>query len=171
MFGSASASAKPPAKGGPDFANPRRVKDDHARLEGKPGKPLCIIGNPQRFDGNILRRRDLRVHWHEIVFAIELQAVTGQIDESHGVRPGSLRLVEKVPECRAQGFAIEIASAGDVEAGRLQGLGDEARVVGGRGELARLVGRVANHKGDALFHVRHRWRSERKKDEGQASEM
>ena len=151
---------------------PRRVKDDQARLEGKPGKPLCIIGNAQRFDGHILRRRDLRVHGHEIVFAIELQAITSEIDESHGVRPGGLRLVEKVPECRAQGFAIEVTRAAHVEAGRLEGLGDEARVIGRGGKLARLIGCVANHKvmrfsvsaidGDVKAS---------KKDEGQASEM
>jgi hypothetical protein len=69
---------------------------------------------------------DLRVHRHEIVSAFELQAVTGEIHERHSIRSRCLRLIKKIPECRAQGFAIEVARAGDVESRRLQGLGDDA---------------------------------------------
>ena len=109
---------------------PRRVEDDQTRLEGKPVKPPCIIGNAQRFDGHILRRCNLRIHRDKRIVSIELKAVTGEIHEGHGVGPRCLCLVEEILERRAQGFAIEIARAGHIETSRLQGLGNKARVIG-----------------------------------------
>ena len=101
-----------------------------------------------------MRRRDLRVHRHEIVFAVELRAVAGEVHERDGIWSRCLSLVEEVPERRAQRFAIEVARAGDIEAGCLQGLGDEARVIGWGGKWTRLVGSVADHERNAFFRFR-----------------
>ena len=130
---------------------PRRVKDNKARLQGKPGEPLRIIGDAQRFARHVLSGRDLRIHGNEIVVAVELHAVTPQIHERDGVWSRCLSFVEEVPQRAAQRFAVEVPRAGNVEACRLQGLGDEARVIGGSRRSTRLVGGVANHERDAFF--------------------
>ena len=75
-----------------------------------------------------------------------------------------------MPQRAAQRFAIEVARAGDVEAGRLQCLGDEARVIGWRGKWTRLVGGVANHERDAFFRFRPRWRGKSKREEREAGD-
>ena len=148
----------------------RRVEDDEARLQGKPGEPLRIIGDAQRLDRHVLSGRDLRVHRHEIVVAVELYAVTAEIHERDGVWSRCLSLVEEVPQRAAQRFAVEVARAGDVEAGCLQRLCDEARVIGWRGKGGCLIGGVANHERDAFFGFRPRWRGKSEREEREAGD-
>ena len=74
--------------------------------------------------------------------------------------PDACALSRKSRNAGAQGLAIEVTRAAHVEAGRLEGLGDEARVIGRGGERVRLVGGVADHEGDAFFGFRPRRRDE-----------
>src|SRR5262249_39064742 len=48
-------------------------------------------------------------------------------------------------------IAVEIARTDDLEACRLQGLGDQARIIGGGSERRLVVGAVADHERNALF--------------------
>jgi hypothetical protein len=84
---------------------------------------------------------------NEVVLALELQSETGQIDEGDGVRPGGRELIDKFAKRFAQRRLIEVARAGDGEACGLQGIGDEACVIGRRRQLRRLVFVVADHQG------------------------
>ena len=63
----------------------------------------------------------------------------------------ALRFLHELAKRLAQRVGVEVARADDVEACGLQGLGDQAGIVG-RGRKRRLcVGAVADHERDALF--------------------
>ena len=94
---------------------------------------------------------DVGVDWNKIILAVELQADAGEIDQCDGVRPGGRHLADEFPEGFPQRRLIEIARAGDREAGGLQRVGDEAGVVGGGGKFRRFVFVVADHQREALF--------------------
>ena len=88
----------------------------------------------------------------------KLNAVAAEIDECDGTRAGGLRLVDEVAERAAQRILIEIARAGDVEAGGLERLRDQPGIIGGRGERTALIGGVADDKRDARFGACTAWR-------------
>jgi hypothetical protein len=99
---------------------------------------------------------------HEIVLALQLQAVAAQIDERDRVGSGGRGFLEKVLECPPQRFLIEIAGADDIEPGSLQGLGNETGIVCRRPQLAGLIVGIADDQGNALL-VRLLLRSSRRR--------
>ncbi len=129
----------------------RSIEDDEARLKRQACKPLHIIRDSQRLGGHIRRRRNPCIDRYEVILALELQAVAGKINEGNCVWPRGLGLIDKIPECRAQRFAVEIARPAHVKSCGLQRLSNEARVVGGRAERGCLIGSVADHKRNPLF--------------------
>ncbi len=85
------------------------IENDETRLQGKPGESLRIIGDAHRLDCHVLNGRDLRIHRHEIVVAVELRPVTAEIYKRDGVWSRRLSLVEEVTQRAAQCFAVEVA--------------------------------------------------------------
>ncbi len=121
-------------------------------MRARPGKRrerVNEIGHPDRLDRDVGVAPDLGVDGYEIIVAVVLDPAAGEIDEGLQVGARRRRLVEKVAQSRAQRLAVEIARADDVEAGRLQRLGDEAGVVGGRRQRLIPIGRVADDERDA----------------------
>ena len=99
--------------------------------------------------GRVAVARDARVDRGEVIVAGELERAAGEIDEGLHVGPGLIRLVEEVAQRFAHALLVEVARADDVEARRLQHLGDEAGVIG-RGRQRRVgIGGFADHEGDA----------------------
>ena len=74
---------------------------------------------------------------YEIVFAGELNSVTGEIHHRDRVGTRAWAFWHEVAEASAQRVAVEVARPDHVEARRLQGLRDQARVIG-RGRERRL---------------------------------
>jgi hypothetical protein len=128
---------------------PRHVEDHHAGLELQRRQRHRIVGQPQRFSGDIDVAGDFGVDRREIVLAFKLQSIAAKIDERDGLRSAGRCLVDKLPECPAQRFLVEIARPGHIEARGLQGLRDQARIVGRGRQGARLIVGIANHQCDA----------------------
>ena len=130
---------------------PRRVQHDDAGLHRQRGELTDVVAGPQRLDRHIGIAVDRGIDRHEIVVAAQLQPVAGQIHHRDRVRPRGFGLVDEVAKTLAQRVAIEIAGADHVEAGRLQGLRDQAGIVG-RGRQRRFrIGGIADHQRNALF--------------------
>ncbi len=127
----------------------RRVEHDDARPAGQRRERMNEIGHPNRLDRRVGVAPDLGVDRHEIIVAVVLDPAAGEVDESLQIGPGRRRLVEKVAQRRAQRLAVEIARADHIESGRLQRLGDEAGVVGGRGQRLIPIGLLADDERNA----------------------
>jgi len=132
----------------------RRIDDHDARFELQRRQWSRVVGNAHRFHGDIRVARDLGVDGNEVILAFELQAVAGDIHHRHGIGSCAARLVEEIAQGAAQRILIEITRAHHVEARGLEGLRDQARVVGRRVERAGLVSGIADHERDALFRAR-----------------
>ncbi len=130
---------------------PRGVEHDDARLQGQRGELAKVVADPQALDRNVGVAIDGRVDRDEIVLAGELQPITRKINHRDGVGAGRLGLLHEIAEALAQGVAIEVAGADHVEARGLQGLRNQAGIVGGGGKRRLGVGAVADHQCDALF--------------------
>jgi hypothetical protein len=98
--------------------------------------------------------RNLGIDRNEIVFALELHAVTAEIDERDRIRAGGCGFLEKIAEGAAQRILIEIARADHIEAGSLQRLCDQACIVGRRRKGCGLVACIADQEGNAFFSPR-----------------
>jgi hypothetical protein len=107
------------------------------------------IGDADRFDRHVGVAGDHSVHGNEIIVAVILDPAAGEVDESLHVRAGRRRLLQKVAQSRAQGLAVEVARADDVEAGGLQSLRDKPRIVGGRRQRRVAIGRISDDERDA----------------------
>ncbi len=94
------------------------------------------------------------VHRHKIVAAANLHAVTGVIEQPD---IGALQLLAEALDGVIEGVLVEIelcAAADQAEAVAQQCAGDELCIVRRIVEPADIaVGRIANHKRDALFGV------------------
>ena len=130
---------------------PRGVDDRDARLQGQGGKGLHQVRDAHGLDRRVGAPLDPGVDRNDVVLAFELEAVAREIDESDGAGPRLLSLADEVTERAAQRVAIEVAGAGDVEAGSLQLLSDQAGVVGRGRQCAIGIGRVSDHERDALL--------------------
>ena len=132
---------------------PRRVQHDDAGLQRQRGELANIVADPQRLDRNVGIAVDRGIDRHEIILAAQLQPVAGQIHHRDRVRPRGFGLVDEVAKTLAQRVAIEVAGADHVKAGRLQGLRDQAGIVG-RGRQRRFrIGAIADHERNALFRA------------------
>ncbi len=128
---------------------PRRVDDQDARAPRLGGERVGEVGDPDRLHRRVGIAGELRVDGNEEIVALVLHAAAGEVDEGLHVGADRRRLVEEVAHRRAHRLRVEVARADDVEAGRLQGLGDQRGVVDRRGERLIAVGRFADHQGDA----------------------
>ena len=127
----------------------RRVEHQDARAPRLGGERVGEVGDANRLHRRVGIAGDLGVDRNEEIVALVLHAAAGEIDEGLHVGADRRRLVEEVAHRRAHRLLVEIARADDVEAGRLQGLGDQRGVVDRRGERLIAVGRFADHQGDA----------------------
>jgi hypothetical protein len=125
------------------------IEDDDACLQLLSSEGSQKVGDADRVDRDVSSLRDVGVHGNNVVLAIKLKPVAGKVDRRDGVGTGRCCLVDEIPEGATKAFAVEIARAHDVEAGRLQGLRHQACVVSGRRQRACAVGRIADHKRDA----------------------
>jgi hypothetical protein len=98
-----------------------------------------VIGHSYRFGRYVGIAHDLRIDRNEIIFAFELHSVTADIDERDGVRPRRCGFLQKIAKGAAQRVLIEITRADNIEAGRLEGLCDQARIVGRRRKRSDLI--------------------------------
>src|SRR5262249_61614930 len=85
-----------------------------------------ILGSPR-----LLRRSRAQssLDRNEIIFALELQPVTADVNERDGIRPGIGGFLQKIAESAAQGVLVKMASASHIEAGCLEGLWVQPRIV------------------------------------------
>ena len=127
-----------------------------------------IVGDPQTLDRDVGVAADRGVDRDEIVLARELHAIAGEIDHRDRIRDPTLSAFwRKSRKLSPQRIAVEIAGADHVEARRLQGLGDQAGIIG-RGRERRLgVGAVADDERDPLFLLLRRGGTSRPGKAGQ----
>ena len=126
---------------------PRRIENDDLHPARQRRQRLHEIRHAHGLKRNIDVPLGISIDRNEVVLTLELQSEAGQIDEGDGVRPGGRELIDKFAKRFAQRRLIEVARAGDGEACGLQGIGDEAGVIGRRRQLRRLVFVVADHQG------------------------
>jgi len=69
----------------------------------------------------------------------------------NGVRPGGRRFLDKIAQGAAQRVLIEITGTDNIEAGRLERLCDQARIVGRRRKRSNLIAGVADDERNAFF--------------------
>ena len=127
------------------------VEHDDPRLQRQPGKRPDQIAQADRLERHVAVAGDAGIDRNEIVLALELQPVSGEIDEGHGVGPGSIGLVDELAQRGAEGRHLEVARPDDVEARRLQGLRDEAGIIGRTRQGASLIGAVADDERNPLL--------------------
>jgi hypothetical protein len=121
---------------------PRSVDDDYARPAGQGRESVAEIGNPKPFDRHVGVVIDRGVDGDEIVVAIVLNGAAGKVDEGLHVGPRRRRFVEEVAEGQAQRLTVEVPRADNVKSRRLQRLGDEPCVVGGRRQSRVPISRI-----------------------------
>ena len=155
---SGSTRPRPPASDEPAGAGSgaRGVEDEDARAPGRRRQRAGEVGNLDRDDRNVGVARDPRIDGEEIVVAVELDAAAREIDEGLHVGPERGRLVEKIAQRAAQAVLVEVARADDVEARRLQRLGDEAGVVGGGREGMIGIGGIRRRRARSAGSGRRR---------------
>ena len=129
----------------------RRIQHDDSGLQRQRRHEAEIISDPQSLDRNVVLAADRGIDRDEIVLAGQLHTVARQIDHGDGAGARGLGLLHEVAKTLAQRVAIEVARADDVKARRLQGLRDQAGVIGCGRQWRLGVGAVADDKRDALF--------------------
>ena len=127
---------------------PRGIEHDNAGLHWQLRKSPRQVRDSDRLDRHICRRRELGVDWHEVVLALELKAVAGEIHHCDTIGPSRPRLVHKIAERPAQRVPVEVPGSGDVKTRSLQLLRDQPCVVGRRRQFGALIGRIANNQRD-----------------------
>src|SRR5262249_45947628 len=128
----------------------------------------CEVGNPDRFDWNILVAANAGVDRNDVVLAFKLKAVARQIDEGHRLRTRRRYFVEELTNRPAQRVLVKVARTNDVETGCPQRLGDEPGIVGRRRQPAGLVFAVTDYECEApLRRLRVDWRHKQWRQHGQ----
>jgi hypothetical protein len=130
------------------------VGDDDPHPARRGGEGAGDVGEAEPFERHVDIARDPRVDGHEVVLALELDAVAGDIHHDRSVRLGRLDLVEEVAHDPAQLVRAEVATLHDLEAGAHQHLRDQARIVHGGRQLPGLVSPLPDHQRDALLRCR-----------------
>src|SRR5439155_11241237 len=92
---------------------------------------------------------NVRIRWHKIVFAFQLQSVAAEIDESHRIRASRRYLGDEIPERAPQRILIKVANADHIETGGLKRLRDQSGIVGRRRKGSRRIIRVADDQSEA----------------------
>ncbi len=95
------------------------VQHHHAGLELECCQGTRVIGQTHCLERHIGCLGELGVNWDEIILALELHAVSGEIDEGDGVRTRALRLAKEIAHGLTQRLLIKISRSGDVETCRL----------------------------------------------------
>ena len=143
----------------------RGVEDDDLDAARQRRQRLGEIRNPYRLQRNVDIALDIGVDRNEIILAVELQTDAGEIDQRHRIRSGGRHLADEFTKGFPQRRLIEIARAGDGEAGGLQRVGDQTGVVGGGGKFRGSVFVVADHQREALFRRLARVLTERQRQD------
>ena len=152
---------------GSTLARPRRPRASHRALHVL-GKRIVAAG-VENDEPQLLRRLDgdedtvepdglvidvgivlqLGIDRNEVIVAVDLDAVTGVIDDGD---VGAAGLGAEIPQRPPHVLGRQVvAGIDDGEAGLLEGLDQKVGVVGGVGELGRaLIGRIAHHQRHAL---------------------
>jgi len=119
-------------------------------------------------------RGELGIDRDDAVVAFALQPIARHIDDGDRIGAGLAELRDEGRSERLEGLAIDIASTGDVEAGLLQLIGDEARIVDG-GRFGRRrgvgIGALPDHKGQSRLiggrrRLRLRWECRQRRKGG-----
>ena len=127
------------------------IQHHDAGLHRQGPEPAEIISEAHALGRNVGLALNREIDRNEIILAGKLHPVARQIDHGDRVRPRRLGLLHEVAKALAQRIAIEVARTDHVKTRRLQGLRDQAGVVG-RGRQRRFgIGAVADHQRDALF--------------------
>ena len=105
------------------------------------------IGKTNAVQRQIGVATDFCARRNEIVFALHLHAVAGNIDGRDGPLPRRLNLLEKLLESRAESIGIEISRARYIKAGRAERLGDQACIVCGRRKRCAFIIIIADDEG------------------------
>ena len=129
----------------------RAVDNDNARLQADGGKRAQVIRDAHSLRDHVGIARDLCINGQEIVLAFELEGVTAQVNEGDGVRPGLGGLFQKIAKRATQTILVKIARADNLEGCSLQRLRDQARIIGGRLQRPRLVGRIAQDQSNSFL--------------------
>ena len=129
----------------------RRVQHDDAGLQRQRSELAGVVADPQSFDRNVDVAAERGIDRYEIILAGELHSVTGEIDHRDRARTGGLGLLDEVAKTLAQRIGVEVTGPDHVEARRLQGLRDQAGIVGRRRERRLGVSAVADDERDPLF--------------------
>jgi hypothetical protein len=89
--------------------------------------------------------------WRRVALNIwSMRAVAAEVDESDGLRPGSIDFVEEAADRLTEIRRDQVMDFGHVVAGRAHGLGDDRGVgIRGRDAARALIGRVADDERQA----------------------
>ena len=139
----------------------RKIEHEDSRLHLQPGKRPRDVRNPYGVDRNVAVARDAGADGDEIVLALELQTITRKIDGGRRVRPRRRHALQKLAIRGAERVCVEVARARNVEARRLQRIGDQRCVVAGGLVSPAIIGVAANYEGETRFLLRLRRRRER----------
>ena len=113
-----STSARPLANGSAAARErilPRRVENDDLHAAGKRRKRLGEIRNANGLQRHVDVALDIGVDRHEIILALELQAIAGEIDQRDCIGSRGRDLAEEFAKRFPQRRLIEVPRAGDRE--------------------------------------------------------
>ncbi len=130
---------------------PCRVEHENALLELEGPERTDVIGEPYGVGWDGGRASNPRLDRQEIIFAFELEPIPAQVHERDGARSRVRCFFQKLTQCPAQRFLIEVARAGDIESSRLQGLRDQSGIIHGSVQRAGLVRSIADNECNALL--------------------
>ncbi len=126
-----------------------QVEHEHAGGQRDSRERVRQVGDAEGLDRYVRALLDFRLDRSEVVVAVILHAVAGEIDEGRSLRPGSLRLCQKITDGAAQRILVQVARADDVKAFLLQGRGDQPGIIGRSGKGASLVLGIPDDERDA----------------------
>ncbi|HEY1413673.1 MAG TPA: hypothetical protein VGF36_16115 [Rhodopila sp.] len=98
---------------------PRRIQNENFDAARQSGKRLSQIGDTYRLKRYVAVAMNVGVDRDEIILPLELQAVTGEIDQRDGVGPGGIHLFQKFTKRFSQRCLIQIPRAGNGKTGCL----------------------------------------------------
>ncbi len=125
---------------------PRRIKHDDLHPARQRRQRLGEVRDTDGLQRHIDVALQLGIDRNKIIFAGELQADAGKINDGDRIRSGGVDLAEKLAKRFSQRGLIKILRAGDRESRGLQRTGDQAGIIGRCRQPGRLVLVVADHQ-------------------------
>ena len=124
------------------------IQQNHASTSRRAGERTDQVGQANGVEADVRVARDGRAGGHEVILAVELQAIAREIDDADRAGAGRRHLGEKFAVRGAQRILIEIARAGHVELRGLQGVRNQRGVIGGSCQRRAFIGVGPDDEGE-----------------------